>query len=1407
MSFGPQTPQRPLPGTFLKTPAASRQVSASNPTDPFGPLYPSLPKSNDQITISKDASLPLGQPAPAPTTTEGETLKPIERAARVINETLIQESRFPELDSYVGQGISSDYDIVTSPAWAPFQSSKSYEIPERIFEQYNQAQVSTLMGLFASYNLAWITIDNALYLWDFTRPNPELSGFEDQPNSITAVNLLKPKPGVFLPAISHILAIATTAEIVLVGLSFDLSASGTRSINLYQTKMALSVKGMHVNLIQGSSASGRIFFTSKGDNDVYELTYQQEEKWFYNRCAKVNHTARGLASLTPSLTFRQRTSEHPVQMVIDDSRDLLYTLSSSSGIRTFYMTPPNGLEFTIDRSLSEIFSNIGHMTSRTELLAPGVYIVSIQAISANEATKLHLMATTSTGCRLFMSATAASSFLSGSVSGKPTSMQVQHIKFPPPRAGTQSVQTNSPGQRGPYQGPAVDTASKALANTRMARRFPPGYFFCFVPNAHKNTTDSIFVSAPDSGRINRPHDLSQVRMTAYQEQAMWLPLESRAEDVGVLSPPFGASSRPAGFGNELAIQFDMPSSEFAILTNTGIHTYRRRRLVDMFASAIRHRSGEETVEADVKKFIRLYGRGETTATALAVTCGQGQDVTADSRVARIMDPDVIEAAWRTFIEYGGKPVLNEDSVIDQTALTIDNVRPSPRHDGIALYISRLVRSIWKAHVVLESTSPTGGLAVKSSVSSTKLLDIQRDLTKLQDFLEANRSFIDGLAGPESLLRVSTRQDEIALQAEHRALHALLVLVSSIIEGISFVLVLFDERVEEILLSIADTTRQQVRNLSFEGLFATAAGKDLAKELVKAIVNRNIANGANVDTVAEALRRRCGSFCSADDVIIFKAQEQIKRAQEAGGTSDFGRRLLNESLRLLQQVAGSLSMEHLNWAIDQYLAMQFYAGGIQLALNVAKETDRGNRALAWINDGRPLPDARQNAFAARQSVYRLIHRIIVILDDVSRNVPQTLDGNLTDAATRRNEANHVIDNSNDEVFQFTLYDWYLEQGWADRLLGIQSTYVASYLQGKAKQSLAHADLLWRYFSQQSRYFEAATVQLQLAKSDFAISLEKRIEYLSKARANASTSSAGIDRVSRQALLREVSELLDVANIQDDLLARLRNEPRLKAQPEREAQVLQQLDGKVIGLTEVRFTPPPLPSLVILEANPRVKLYNNYADQASYYDICLLIYQAADHRNTAHIGGTWQNLIEQVHAKALRDGQPQPYEAIAEKVRSLGSRLGLSENTFPIPILLPLLERYSYEHQRDVAPPEWVIDIFLDLHAPPETLLASLESIYFNDEAPFRGRNRRPIATDIVRLCRRWYSDTKRSPNGPFGGDLDETVRVSETLGVLLKDNVGAGAGTGAGAGAGAGADDAALIERCRTLRDAVDQHLR
>jgi nuclear pore complex protein Nup155 len=1175
-----QTPQRPLPGAFFSTPAASRFDTRAPPP----PIFRSQSQSFGGQGAALGGSNPAGQQQPPLDQSRHQnqirSLQPIQRAARTINETLLREASFPEIDSYIrrkstvqdstnlanitAEGISSDYDLPDSyheAAWAPFQRTKMYNIPDRVFEQWNRAEVSTSMGLFAELNHAWVCIDNSLYLWDYTNPNPEIIGYEELQDSITAVKLVKPREGVFVKAITHLLVVATTTSMNLLGVETPLSPSGVRSVSLYQTRMTLSIRGISVQTIEGSPATGRIFFAGEVDNEVYELTYQQEEKWFSSRCGKINHTSPGYQSLVPAL-WSGRTKEHVVSMVVDDTRKLVYTLSSESSIRTFYLDSPTTLVQVIEKRRQECLRDISHMISPSPLLPNSMKIVSISPISAKEGSKLHLMATTSTGCRLFLSATKGYGYLN--TQGAPQSMQVQHIKFPP-RATTPPAQ---PGQMYTPAEPATEVSSTALVLSKTGLRFPPGFFICFVCKQERPDRDAIFLSGPDTGRIAlQSRDLT-AQATRYYEQGNWLDLNSIMEDIGLVTPPFAAAAQTLGFGNELAVQFDQPPTEFAVLTNNGIHIIRRRRLVDMFAAAIRNHGGDEGLENEIKKFIRQYGRGETTATALAVACGQGSDVapSGEARLARISDPETLELARKCYVEFGGRPSLDQNSISEGPAHMIDNVRPSSRHEGLALYMSRLVRSLWKASVITQMIEKTGSVSIVATIKIPKLISVQEDLTRLSQFLEKNKSFIEGLAGPDGFQRAASQQEDIALQGEHQALHSLLLLNLSIIEGISFVQMLFDERVDEIWTSLDDATKQQLRDLTYELLFSTDQGKDLAKTLVKAIVNRNIASGSNVDTVADALRRRCGSFCSADDVVIFKAQEQLKKASELGSGTEGGRALLNESLRLFNQVAGALGIPNLHTAADQFAQLQFYAGAIQLCLHVARELDRGNKALAWVKDGKPAGDSRVVEYNNRKNCYDFIHTILVLVDQQTGLQPEIVDGRPSIIATKRNEAYAVVNDSDDELFHFDLYEWYLSQGWSDRLLSVQSPFAVRFLTQIARIDADRADLLWKFYSYNGEFFNAAVVQLDLAKSNFQIPLVRRIQYLSSAKANASTQSGGVGRQQRQVLLYEVNELLEVANIQDEILQAFRADARV-ANPARRAAELKRLDGQILPLDSV------------------------------------------------------------------------------------------------------------------------------------------------------------------------------------------------------------------------------------------------
>ena len=607
-------------------------------------------------------------------------------------------------------------------------------------------------------------------------------------------------------------------------------------------------------------------------------------------------------------------------MIIDNSRSLLYTLSSKSNIRAFLMTQDHGLVPRITHTWAQVRSNVGVMIGESKLIQHTTTIVSISPVPSRVTRRTHLVATTSTGCRLYMSAVS-----SDYAYDTANSMQVVHVRFPPmPPASVNMGREIAINQ------------SPALTPTRKAKIFPPGYFFCFVDSPDREG-DSLFISAPDSAKISLLAEPGHSRLQLC-ENGTYLGLESRAEAIEVVSPPYVG-------GNENCVHFDTPPAEVAILTNSGIQIIKRRRLVEIFAAAIRY--GAHGAEAEVRKFFDTYGRAEGCVTALAVACGVDTEV-AEHRGGRITDKEVVDLARKFFIDFGGKP--RAENVYDASTLpSLDSVKLSGRHDGIALYITRIIRSIWKTQIITENKMPGGIITHSSTVSIAKLLSIQEQLCGLGKFLEDNKSFIDGLSGSELLLRVNSRVDEVAQQAEHRALYALVQLISAMVEGISFVLVLFENPVDDIIVSLQEPSRSQLKKMAYEDLFTSFTGNALAKELVAAIVNKKITAGANVDDIADALRRRCGSFCSADDVISFKAVEQLRRAEDETD-ADQKQKMLRESLKLFKQTASSLTMDNLKDTVKAFEERGFYQGAVELPLEAAQEMDRAKIPLYYINDG-------------------------------------------------------------------------------------------------------------------------------------------------------------------------------------------------------------------------------------------------------------------------------------------------------------------------------------------------------------------------------------------------------------------------------------------------------------------------
>jgi nuclear pore complex protein Nup155 len=149
-----------------------------------------------------------------------------------------------------------------------------------------------------------------------------------------------------------------------------------------------------------------------------------------------------------------------------------------------------------------------------------------------------------------------------------------------------------------------------------------------------------------------------------------------------------------------------------------------------------------------------------------------------------------------------------------------------------------------------------------------------------------------------------------------------------------------------------------------------------------------------------------------------------------------------------------------------------------------------------------------------------------------------------------------------------------------------------------------------------------------------------------------------------------------------------------------------------------------------------------------------------------------LLESTHAKVVEQGDQAtelPYEAVIQIMRTTAYKLNLSETIMPPMLLIPMLLRYSYEHQRGLGAPTWVMDLFIEIGFPYETLLSVLESMFYNDETPFEGRNRRIIGNNMVHIIRMWYLHCTRHNQRIFGGE-DNAATIVQTLAMLTQNGL-------------------------------------
>ncbi|CAO3624288.1 unnamed protein product [Cunninghamella echinulata] len=976
--------------------------------------------------------------------------------------------------------------------------------PTMIHELLQQSYRHKYMGLLSEIGYAWVSIDNRLYLWNYDTEGAkdDIYTYNDQDQVIYKVILVKPKPGVFDDFIEYLLVVATPLQFILLGVSFkpypsqmthNISISdsdSSRCMKLLATDLSVSSDDIQITSINGTN-NGRIFMTANNGH-LYELDYQSPQKWFGSTCSLKCLTGAGISSYVPTL-FRSSFTGNYRSITIDNERNVLYLLTTKSEIEVFYIGPSQ-TEFT------HVAKNTDILNSARQMCRPMMYdanhfeIESLHIITKSESKKIHLVAVTKRGFRLYFtherngvrtSYTQQTFNSNNNNTITPNALELVHVRLPsPPKASHQNIQ--------PYQN--IETSYYSC-----------GVFLASEKNVLQSTIEerrTVYMSsAAIEGIIKQPTS------TGYGYVSQHPPFVESITELEYNWMPYTIlevnSKRKGKYPiNDIGEQLTDTPRKFMILTIEGLTVFNKPRPVDILYNLLLNpQFHSEPSQRDILSFFEHYGPTETCAMCLSIICARHTFNSSDQRL-------VGTRAKKLFFDFGGEPSASGTAPISGNflgqAVGPTGVKYSNKHDGLALYFSRLISSVWKKKMFEISFKETK----KGTMNSVQLefLPVKQNLIRLKQFMDENPDF----HRPASIYNVKFQLAELSdqntlqlLLQEQQSLHELYQLLTQCIDAITYMAFVIDSNVNEILQSVQDSVKNEILEMTLENILSSSRGIILRRDLVVAtIFNYRSNHRVEHSYISNFLQKRCPSFFDSSDMNFYQGVEYLHYAYKPGAEYEETKVALDESLKYFKEVADSISEDKMTAICEEYRRQQYYEGVIEFALERARKLDPHEKGLLYMESKMRPGDSRVQSYDLRLRCY---DHIFVTLTEIKNLQSDKGYNNISERNDNSNSGGNMDPNTlfdailqralshDDKLFHYTLYQWFLQNDRSRELLWVDSKYIIPFF----KQHVSELDsiqFLWQYYRRHQQYYEAALYLEALANRSPNITTDKRLEYI-------------------------------------------------------------------------------------------------------------------------------------------------------------------------------------------------------------------------------------------------------------------------------------------------------------------------
>ncbi|XP_033607158.1 nuclear pore complex protein Nup155 isoform X2 [Cryptotermes secundus] len=1223
-----------------------------------------------------------------------DTMRPqvdmLDTAGKMLERYLAMDSSFPSLvdvTQIAPQGIATvsglndmDYPSVNGlvsgmSTVKHVTTTNRVPLPPEVMEHFGHMQCHCMMGLFTEINRAWLTIDSDIYVWTYEH-GTDVAYFDGLGETIVSVGLAKPKPGVFHKFVKHLLVLTTTVEIVILGVTFSATKDGPlgqlEEMHLLpEPVFVLPTDGVAINTI-ASTSSGRIFLGGR-DGSLYEVVYQAAGSWFGRRCKKVNHSTGTLSFLVPSFLNLAFGEEDPIaQISIDNSRNILFTLTEKGRIEVFDLGG-GGMSTSKVTSMNQI-TIVQYAVSIVKTLDGSNFrpLASVCAIEADESSHLNLVAVTQTGVRLY--------FTTGSITNvnvRPYTLQLMHVRLPP--------------------GFAANAPSSRPNRVRMA---------------HYKCGNLLLVTAPGSERdvlwclSSDPYPFHPYLVEAQTliplEGIVWAMAEVQGGDVKAILPSVNfresRAEDPVMMPDPpLVVRQHMESPrKYIILTQQGAEILQKLRPVDLLRQLLVENRGPEA-EA-VKLFFQAQKEEQACATSLILACLQSAQ-----------NLQVAEWATRAFFMYGGEPKIravvspaaspsfqysmasgafsptvvstpyaqshvtgspqqNISLSTSEPSIGTGSIQYSHRHNGLYLYVGRIVRPLWNVKIVSKATLDKMQFLC-SSVSREDCVWILGHLQALRNFLEKNTQLsVSGVmnihlqntmlrhAGHDSFetsLHHRTpqrnREQEAQLEEKH-SLDALKAFVAHTCEVLGMWRILCEHQFHVIADTLSKDLQNQLQQMNFRNL--VLEGQDVCSVLISSLINRYLDDNASVDAISCKLREVCPSLYRREDAACSKASEMLLSAKTIKNPEEREAKL-REALQLCKSVAPQVNLQMMcQW----FFSSQFYEGVLELALVYASKVDPKNVGFHFYKNKEPAEDTEgYQAYIKRMECYKEVTSLLDHLYDqktssrhtlsvtVSPGVPVAQDTTQISQSEANDQVNRLVRSalqSQDELMHVAVFDWLVTKQLTGDLLTVHQPSMEMYLVRKSEQSPEVCDLLWKYYEKNMNHAAAAKILHNLAtRPGSSITLLQRIEYLARAVVCMRSDQVGY-APQLGVFLRELEDKIDVARIQQQVLEAL---TKLKGRNRLAEDAILRLNSSLLEITQ---------------------LYEEFCEPFSLWECKLAIIHCSGHYDLALVETIWLNIIETELQACSSVGADDRMAVLMSKIKSLGQEYGGSPRCFPV-----------------------------------------------------------------------------------------------------------------------------------------------